>query len=666
MKNKISTTATYLPKNRRILLLEPNYRNKYPPMGLMKIATYHRMLGDHVTFFKGNLRDFVFERVYLKCLQQLKNIDSSIIWEKQQAPIKAYIKKKTEDLFDNCDFVSSPYQSLIKNALHYFRDYWLKNKYLHEQEWDRVYVTSLFTFHWKITVETVNFAKTLVKNPIEDVKVGGIAASLLPELMEKETGIKPIIGLLNQTGILDSDNNIIIDELPLDYSILYEIDYEYPAGSAYFTFMTKGCPRECAFCAVPKLEPNYVHQVPTLDKFSQVKRVYGEQQNLLLLDNNVLESNKFPEIIAEIKAMGFVKGATFIEPNQLDIAIKNLQQGTNDRGYTKFAFKLIHAMSNRLKGDIAQKYQEILRVHDLSVLESTTKAELIAAYPKIADIYERHRNKAAKQRFVDFNQGTDARSINEENMRLMSEIAIRPLRIAFDHLGMKKQYTRAVRLAAKYGISELSNYLLYNYTDKPRHLYHRLKINQELCLELDLHIYSFPMKYIPNEPEPQARNFIGKHWNRKFIRAIQCILNVTRGIVAPARNNEKGSFFEAAFGKNQEEFEEILYMPETYIMYRALFEKKLGYAQQWRSSFRNLAVHELKEAKIIIENNDFCQIEEKTTNPKIQGLLKHYVISRRDIKIADDEHYNIKLRYDDLIQRDQLLNLTLTQEFDAA
>ena len=36
---------------RKILLLEPNYKNKYPPLGLMKLATYHRMLGDDVTFY---------------------------------------------------------------------------------------------------------------------------------------------------------------------------------------------------------------------------------------------------------------------------------------------------------------------------------------------------------------------------------------------------------------------------------------------------------------------------------------------------------------------------------------------------------------------------------------------------------------------------------------
>ena len=36
-----------------ILLVEPDYNNKYPPIGLMKIATYHKNKGDYVEFYKG-------------------------------------------------------------------------------------------------------------------------------------------------------------------------------------------------------------------------------------------------------------------------------------------------------------------------------------------------------------------------------------------------------------------------------------------------------------------------------------------------------------------------------------------------------------------------------------------------------------------------------------
>ena len=46
---------------RRILLIEPNYKNKFPPIGLMKMATYFRMRGDDVIFFKGELRDFLLD-----------------------------------------------------------------------------------------------------------------------------------------------------------------------------------------------------------------------------------------------------------------------------------------------------------------------------------------------------------------------------------------------------------------------------------------------------------------------------------------------------------------------------------------------------------------------------------------------------------------------------
>ena len=72
-----------------------------------------------------------------------------------------------------------------------------------------------------------------------------------------------------------------------------------------------------------------------------------------------------------------------------------------------------------------------------------------------------HREgKRPVNRRVDFNQGVDARILAKSPMflREMATICISPLRIAFDHMGVRKVYEIAVRMAAENGITSLSNY----------------------------------------------------------------------------------------------------------------------------------------------------------------------------------------------------------------
>ncbi|MFH1004795.1 MAG: hypothetical protein V1781_04800 [Bacteroidota bacterium] len=644
--------------SRNILLIEPNYKNKYPPIGLMKISTYHKILGDDVTFFKGDLRDFVVAQIYQDCLWKLKRIDKSIHWQSKAALVKQYIKRKNSHFLEELNFSVSDYAHLIEKCLVEFADYYKKKEFEKNPKFDRIYVTTLFTFYWKITIETILYAKKLVKKP-DQLLVGGVLASLLTKEVEKETGIKPFSGLLDKPGILDNTaktKKLIIDNLPLDYSILDEIDYEYSTGSAYITSMTKGCTRKCAFCSVPKLEPTYKPKIKTIDKFKEIKIHFGEKQNLLLMDNNILASPKFPEIIQEIKNMGFVNGATYIEPNQLKIAVQKLKNGDNDKSYVKRSFKLIHNLLLRLKGKTKQEFYDILEQYALLKFETTTKENLLKANNKIAPYYEKYRQKAPKQRYVDFNQGIDARYVTDELMKLMSEIPIQPLRIAFDYVGLKNIYINAVELAAKYGIKELSNYILYNFNDSPNDLYERLKINVELSERLGIHIYSFPMKYIPLfGEEAKDRAYIGKKWNKKYIRTIQAILNVTKGIVASGR-----SFFEKAFGKNTSEFYGLLYMPETYIVYRYLFERTLKYTPIWKKEYDNLLSDEKLETHEIIIKNDFINISTKTNNPKIQHFLRHYTIPRGSIDKTDIEYTKLKRQFDKLIKKNQHHNLTLS------
>lgn len=59
--------------DKNILLIEPNYKNKYPPLGLMKIAQYHGPEGkrDNVKFIKGEDRMVLtkaWDRIYVTTL----------------------------------------------------------------------------------------------------------------------------------------------------------------------------------------------------------------------------------------------------------------------------------------------------------------------------------------------------------------------------------------------------------------------------------------------------------------------------------------------------------------------------------------------------------------------------------------------------------------------
>src|SRR5690242_12995080 len=114
--------------DKNILLIEPGYKNKYPPLGLMKIAQYHGPRGkrDKVAFIKG---------------------------EDESARAKA---------------------------------------------WDRVYVTTLFSFEYSRIAKSIDFAVSAANGHKDKVFVGGIAASLMHGRFVNEArwrGIRFVKGL---------------------------------------------------------------------------------------------------------------------------------------------------------------------------------------------------------------------------------------------------------------------------------------------------------------------------------------------------------------------------------------------------------------------------------------------------------------------------------------
>ena len=422
----------------QVLLVEPAYRNKYPPLGLMKLAAYHRERGDKTCFVKGEQRSVLLEA------------------------------------------------------------------------WDRVYVTTLFTFEWDRTSRAIDFAIQAAGGQPERVFVGGIAASLMRDQFFAEArwaGVRFIAGLLDQApavslqlsaddcefGAEDVCGDPIEERVP-DYGILDDVDYVYPVNDAYFGYASRGCVRKCRFCGVPKLEGGQREAPPLAKLVNGVREKYGEKRDLILMDNNITASARYKDVIAEIRDLGFQAGATM----------------------------------------------------------------------------ERKAGRPVQRR-VDFNQGVDARILAKTPMYLqeMATVCISPLRIAFDHVGVKQVYETSVKMAAHYGIGSLSNYMLYNFMDTPDDLYTRLELNIALNEELGVRIWSFPMRYQP--VTLKNRSHVGKNWNAYFLRSFQIMLQATRGIVSG-----NGAFFRRAYGSDRESFKKLLSYPHGFIFRREHYENGAG------------------------------------------------------------------------------------------
>ena len=515
-----------------ILLLEPGYANKYPPIGLMKISFFHKYIHhDYVRFAKGELP-------------------------------KAFREKK----------------------------------------WDRVYVSTLFTFEWERTKKALEYAVSVAKDP-HQVYTGGILATLMPELISRHFPTVQIkTGLLNQKGVLGLEHDECIDTMTLDYGILDDIadQYIYPAHDAYFTYMTRGCGMKCQFCAVQTLEPKYIPFISITESIRRVDEQFGPKKDLLLMDNNVLRSPNFDEIIDEIKGLGFKKGATYINP----------------------------------------------------------------------------KSGKTVQRFVDFNQGLDAFLMTPHKAERLGELAIRPARIAFDHIEDAEQYKKAIRLCANSGVTHMSNYLLYNgedftgkghsyHADTPEDLYERMRISLDLCEELNtgtdhkVAIFSFPMRYIPLSEI--KRGFIGAKWNAKYLRALQRMLVPTQGKGVSTR-----SFFEADFGTSSEEFVMYLAMPEEHLGWRGHFSKRKNETEsetavrkktwdenqlflgEWKRRF--LALGNDKETFIsyIANNNYTVERYLEIRKSELKKLFIHYFtipILLKSLMITEESEKEIIVEY---------------------
>ncbi|MCD8149364.1 MAG: hypothetical protein LUE92_07345 [Clostridiales bacterium] len=220
----------------------------------------------------------------------------------------------------------------------------------------------------------------------------------------------------------------------------------------------------------------------------------------------MLNAPDLKALVDDLCTAGFVQGAKYVDPGIYNIVMMRYHNGDCADFLDKKLMAYLEGFKKRIKS------AEMLDTF-LQIIIGAEEAENFAEYmleheADLSPIIEKYRSKAARTRYLDFNQGVDARKINDENIAQLARLAIRPLRIAFDDIRLKDQYCAAVRTAHKHGIKEISNYILFNYKDEPKDLYERLRINIELNWELGIKIFSFPMKYSPiNRTD---RDFIGE------------------------------------------------------------------------------------------------------------------------------------------------------------
>ncbi len=143
----------------------------------------------------------------------------------------------------------------------------------------RIYVASLFTWDWKPVWEAIRYYKALF--PRAELWLGGVYASLLPD-HAKHSGADVV-----WEGLMPK-----VESLLPDYSLVL-------MWKSSLLFATRGCPRRCGFCSVPKLEGPPL----TTDRSIQ-PYIYPGHKKVIFFDNNVLALPNWRDIFEEIAALG--------------------------------------------------------------------------------------------------------------------------------------------------------------------------------------------------------------------------------------------------------------------------------------------------------------------------------------------------------------------------
>ena len=457
----------------RVLLVEPGYRHGgssiirkvttpgakrkddqilwYPPLGLMKLATYHKRRGDEIKFVIG------------------------------------------------CD----------KSAFNEYPESFLSNSL-----WDRIYITTLFTFDWDNVIKTIEFYKKAVGGSVHKIFVGGIMASIIPDEIFEETGIQPITGILNSPKRIGLEGDEDIDLLPPDYSI---IDNRiYAINDTFYAYTTRGCTNQCPWCGVPSIEPMFIEYIDIKPMIREMRQLYGDKPRLKLMDNNVLASQYLEQIVADLLELGYGRGE-YTKTSIKRMRVIDFNQGLEAAKITEKNIKIINKLNIRPmriafdRLSYRTKYEKAIKLSIQNGFQDFSNYMLYNEKDTPRDLYDRLMI----------------------NIRLNKELAD----------GMNKRnagqiYSYPMRFAPIKDSSPLKKNRKRDYS----------------------------------QPIPQDNyDFLEKAvWVKRFTRNIEIMKGANHGAIPP-----KTSYALRALGRDYNEFIANLYMPEELLRNRNKYEENV-------------------------------------------------------------------------------------------
>jgi len=379
--------------------------------------------------------------------------------------------------------------------------------------WDRVYISTLFTYHFDKIVRTINFYKEAVGGTVSKIFVGGIMASLMAEEIYEETGIWPKEGILDSPRKIDLPGKVNIDRLPPDYELLNRKDYAI--NDTYYAYTTRGCIIKCPWCGVPKIEPDYISYIDIKKNLQYLRKKHGDKSVLMLMDNNVLASPQLEKIVNDLVTMGYGKGEkTDTEsPKQ---RVVDFNQGLDADYITEETMRQLSRLNikpMRIAFDRAKerkKYEKAIRLATKFGVEEFSNYMLYNFQDSPRDLFER----------LNVNIDINEKVIENDRERRTGRI-----------------YSYPMRFAPIYNTTG-------NNENRRRDYFHPVDEKDRDWLE-------------------------NPAWTPRFVRNIEIMKGASHGAISPVP-----TLARRAIGKNFEEFIVNLYMPEEFLRNRDAHEKK--------------------------------------------------------------------------------------------